>query len=438
MNIRNEEEKMPGPAAAVSLRSIVCAPLTRVQWIAGGLFFALLLVKVCVKAGDFTVYYAAGTRFLAGMSVHVLESSIFTYPTFAAMLMGLLSLPGYGLAKLVFFLLSFLGLVAGVRIINHYVLPDGRHGKIVFWLSLLICMRYIWSIFEYQQTDLLIFGLVLVGLHCYQQNRTVSGGFWAVAALLKANPLFLLVLPVLQQRWRVAALLVGLVAAGIIAPDVLKPAPAENTPASVTLPTVIVEKAGRENHREYRLEPLQDSYLEEYIGITFDNPSPWWQHTGNPMNQSLSIIPARLLPGLGFNSTLVFLGWCMLFSLLLAWQVRKGRSVFELGILCYTAFVLIGPMASKYHFIAFYGIWVMTLSRAWPALVSRSLVTWVFIVAVTILFGFTSKGIWGDFAVDLQHFGNIGLSGLALWLYCLFSPAGTDGESVRDPGRTGS
>ena len=213
------------------------------------------------------------------------------------MIMGLLSLPGYDLAKLVFFLLSFLGLVAGMRIINHHMLPVGRRGKVVFWLSLLICLRYIWSVFEYQQTDLMIFGLVLAGLHHYQQNRTASSGFWAVAALLKANPLFLLVLPVLQQRWRIAAMLVGLVAVGVIAPDVLKPAPAENPPAYVSLPTVIVEKEGRENYREYRLDPLQGTYLEEYIGITFGNPSPWWQYTGNPMNQSLFIIPAQPTSG---------------------------------------------------------------------------------------------------------------------------------------------
>ena len=49
-------------------------------------------------------------------------------------------------------------------------------------------------------------------------------------------------------------------------------------------------------------------------------------------------------------------------------------------------------MKSKYHFVTFYGIWVMTLICAWPALAARSLPTWSLIIVVAMLFGFTSRG----------------------------------------------
>ena len=146
-----------------SLKEIVFAPASWSALAVSSLAFLVLLIRTFTKAGDFSVYFAAGLRYLNGVSVHVIEPNVFSYPTFMALLMAPLTWLGHDAAKIIFFLANFAGLIVGVRIVSHYLLAalNPRNAQIVFWLSLLICSRYFLAVFNNQQTDLIVFALVV-------------------------------------------------------------------------------------------------------------------------------------------------------------------------------------------------------------------------------------------------------------------------------------
>ena len=128
--------------------------------------------------------------------------------------------------------------------------------------------------------------------------------------------------------------------------------------------------------------------------------------------QSLYRIVASRL-GKAIPSNLVLLGLCAFFGLLLLGATRRqGDSIFVLGLLFYTAFVLIGPQSSKPHFIAFFGL----LLFCWQdALLNRSWLKGICLASLSGLLGVKAvAGLLpaGPLARDL-----VGLAGFALWLY---------------------
>ena len=184
------------------------------------------------------------------------------------------------------FVTNFAGFIVGIRLLNHYLLEQNqrlepkRSKQIVFWLSFrdFVCaIFYLYSIIS--KLTFLVFGAVLVGLHFYQQKpRTFhSGGLWALAALIKANPLFMIILPVIQKRWLVLFTVIGLFSVGLILPDLLRPATNTQLGDAVTVPRVIIERDGRDNSWQYALNELQPSktpYLSEFLKLTLDSDGP--------------------------------------------------------------------------------------------------------------------------------------------------------------------
>ena len=172
----------------------------------------------------------------------------------------------------------------------------------------------------------------------------LSAPLWGLAALVKANPLYMLVLPATQFKWRLILIILAVFIGGLLLPDLLRPGGSvnDNNVASVSVPRVIIEREGGDNTWEFALKPLTDesfAYLREYAGITAADTGPkWWQDAGNRLNQSVTIVAMRLLPANDTVAMMVFLFWCVFFAGLVFWQSKRGRDVFELGLLCYGSF----------------------------------------------------------------------------------------------------
>ena len=388
------------------------------------LFFAFSLVRFLRKIGDFEVYYAAAWRYLHGFSIHLYEPNMFTYPTAAAMLHAPLTLFGYTGAKVIFFLLVFGCLLMGIHLTNTLLLGDGdvppRTRRIVFIAALICTSRYFLAVLDNQQTDLFIFGLVTLGIYLYQRQRGGASAAWAVPVLLKANPMFMVLLPVFQKRARVAIGMIALVAAAMILPDLLKPAPGENVHSTLTLPAHVIPRDGIIGEKEFVLVPAENSttaFLDEYLSLTIANEGPsWWEDLSNPQNQSLTRILLYHTPP-GLDARMVFLVLCLAFGgalFPLARASTGGPQLAITGILFYAAFVLIGPVSSKPHFVMLYGLF----TYAWYDLSRRfsygKLATLLLVGAVL---GFSSSGFLSEFSDRLAVLGHIGLTSLVLWLY---------------------
>ena len=91
------------PTESKQLKAIIFAPISRLSLGLGSTLFLILLARTFTKAGDFSVYFAAGYRYLNGFSIHVIEPNVFTYPTFTALLMAPLTWLGHDVAKVLFF-----------------------------------------------------------------------------------------------------------------------------------------------------------------------------------------------------------------------------------------------------------------------------------------------------------------------------------------------
>ena len=388
------------------------------------LFMAGLL-RYLWKMGDFEVYFAAGTRFLLGARIHPTEVNAFTYPTAAALLFTPLALLGHAVAKCLFYTISFVMLLVGIGITNRCVLgPSGETGRVrmlVCFVAVLFSLRYFLAAFANQQTDLIIFGLVNVGIYLYQVNSNKTFIAWSFPVILKANPLFMILWPIYEGRWRVASGILILVAVMIFLPDLLRYLiePGDLS-AQLILPASVMAREGGIGQKIFVLIPIADvpfTYFREYVSLTFSSTGhSWWEDSGNPLGQSLTRILLFLVP-VKLNGNVVFLLLCVVFSVALLVLVRQASgygNLFIIGILFYSAFVLIGPHSSKPHFIVIYGLLLYCFQHlAKNFKIARLL----FLCVIGTLLGFTSSGFLGEYANQTALYGHIGLATLALWVY---------------------
>ena len=327
---------------------------------------AVLFYHYLLQDGDFDVYWAATFRYLHGLQVHVAESNLFTYPTFAALLLMPLYPLGYTTAKVLFFLANVVVLAGALQVCHNQLLAPGRERFVVITLSLIFAVRSILAVFNNQQTDILIFGLIVFGLACFPVRSFKGVGLMAVAAGLKANPLFMFLLPVLTGRWRSAAVFVTVLAGLVMMPDAFKYAVTGTFLASeFSVPGAVLPKNGVVPLGQFKAVPASDEvfgYLKEHYRVTLSaSPSKihWWHDRHSKYakkNQSLYRILASRLDR-SVPSNYVLLGLCVFFGLLLIPLTRRCRGqLFVLGMLYYTAFILIGPQSSKPHFIGFYAL----------------------------------------------------------------------------------
>ena len=392
------------------------------QWLLRGLGLVVvgaLFYRYLVHDGDFDVYWAATFRFLHGLKVHIYEQNVFTYPTFASFLLLPVYPLGYSVGKILFFVVNVLILVGAVRVCQREILLETPARLAIIMISLLFSARSMLAVFNNQQTDILIFGLMIFGLAAWVRRPLAGASLMALAVALKANPLFMILLPAFKKRWRMVAVFL-LVTVGLIAvPDIAKYAVTDTwTSAEFTVPGSVLAKNDIVPQGHFRAEARDQDlwgYLREHYAMTL-SVSPdgvrWWQDRGSKGNQSLYRIVASRL-GKAIPSNLVLLGLCAFFGLLLFGATRRRKdSIFVLGLLFYTAFVLIGPQSSKPHFIAFFGL----LLFCWQdALLSRSWLKGICLALLSGLLGVKAIASLlpaGPLARDI-----VGLAGFALWLY---------------------
>ena len=387
------------------------------------LAFLVGLMRFLWKMGDFEVYFAAGRRFLLGASIHVVEPNPFTYPTGAALFFVPLTPVGHTIAKSAFFSISFALLLIGISLTNHSVFDSvtqsARTRSIVIFAALLFSLRYILAAFDNQQTDLIIFGLISVGLYLYQSRSNGVVIAWSIPIVLKANPLFMILFPLFQRRWNVVISLVVLGVALVLLPDISKYlVKTEVDTAELILPAHVIPRHGSIEEKVFAIFPIAKTplvYLQEYVSINFTNTGlSWWEL--NLKNQSLSRIVLHLVP-LKLNANYVFLSLCIAFSIALLFLTTRGikpENLFITGVLFYSAFILIGPQSSKPHFIVIYGLLLYCFQHLSQHF---SIPRLCFLCAIGITLGFTSSGFLDEYADQLETNGLIGLTTFVLWIY---------------------
>ena len=285
--------------------------------------------------------------------------------------------------------------------------------------ALLFSLRYILAAFDNQQTDLIIFGLISIGLYFYQSQSNGVVIAWSIPIILKANPLFMILLPLFQRRWVVVISLVVLVATLVLLPDISKYlVKTEADTTELILPAHVFPRDGSIERKVFAIFPIAKThlaYLEEYLSLNFASSElSWWEV--NLKNQSLSRIVLYLIP-LELNANYVFLALCITFSialLLLTTRGIKPENVFITGMLFYAAFVLIGPQTSKPHFIVVYSLLLYSFQHLFKRF---SITRFCFLGAIGIVLGFTSSGFLGGYADKLETNGLIGLTVFVLWIY---------------------
>lgn len=379
----------------------------------------MLFYRYMVHDGDFDVYWAATFRFLHGLKIHLYEQNVFTYPTFASFMLLPVYPLGYTVGKILFFTVNVIFLVSAIYVCQREVLYGSAVRTATLVIALLFSFRSMLAVFNNQQTDIVIFGLVILGLAAFARVPVLAASLMALAAGLKANPLFMVLLPVYKKRWAAVGVFLGLTTVLVAAPDLAKFAVSETwRDSSFTVPGSVLPKRDTVPQGQFKAEAIAGgmwSYLREHYEMTLSTSSDevrWWQDRGSAGNQSLYRIVATRL-GHTTPSNVVLFGLCAAFALLLllATHIRKN-AVFVLGLLFYTGFILIGPQSSKPHFIAFFGL----LLFCWQdALAKQSWWKIIVLAVLSSLLGIKAAALLlppGALARDI-----VGLAGLGLWLY---------------------
>jgi len=408
--------------------------LRLVLWLCAALWFAFNLARLLFDDADFEPYFAGALRWLQGAALYVNEDNDFIYPPSLAMLLVPLAPLPQAAARLCFYLLNFSAVLLGMRWLHRTLppLPAPRRALVIV-LALFGSFRFFQALFDNQQLDGLVFGTVLAGGLLWARGRELWGAAcWALAAGLKANPAFLVLLLLFRGRWRAAGIFAAALAALLLLPDLLRPEFRAAPGASFSLPKRVTDPGG-EAERYALLPPGDGGHLGDFLRFNFTRSgsqlsrsgadpgggdAAWWgaDASHNHLSQSLTRITLRWLPfatGVG-----AFLFWCAAFgAALLLLCLLRNPAPFPLALLGYGAFVLIGPVSSKPHFIAFYGLllwcWASLLR---PARISRAGLA--VLLPATLLMGGSARGLVGGAASNaLADFGHIGLCALAVWGY---------------------
>ncbi|MGH6683186.1 MAG: glycosyltransferase family 87 protein, partial [Pseudolabrys sp.] len=139
-------------------------------------------------------------------------SKLFSYPPAFAFLMTPFALMPMGLRVAIWYLIS-VGASIGCFVVSEKLvmrLLPGRWSEAeLAWLRLttvLLSLKFVLAVFEYQAYDTLAALCVLVGLWAIVANRTfVSGAILALATAIKATPLVFLPYLLVKRRFLAAA-----------------------------------------------------------------------------------------------------------------------------------------------------------------------------------------------------------------------------------------
>ena len=192
----------------------------------GLLLLAVELINGRFWLNDFRVYYGAANALLHGEPLygvaHGLDSGIFKYAPFMAVLFVPFALLPYTLAAIVFYLVilaAFIAAVLRADKLDREHLPGDRTGQYApLFLTALIGIVHLHRELHLGNINVILLLALLVALDLLVQRRILQSGI-VLGAVMMAKPHFVVLLPLLllhrEFRATITALLTAVVCVGV-------------------------------------------------------------------------------------------------------------------------------------------------------------------------------------------------------------------------------
>jgi hypothetical protein len=159
------------------------------------------------KHKDYPLWYEVGRKVLTGGDLYPDSDRPFhfLYPPFAAVLLAPFSLFGRAASILCIGLANVASWLAAARLSDRLSGVPGRRPWWLLVLPSLICLPFIWDMYDLGQPNLMLLAIVLAGLVLLRGRREwAAGAMFAAATALKAFPVAILPYLLWRRRWRAA------------------------------------------------------------------------------------------------------------------------------------------------------------------------------------------------------------------------------------------
>ena len=344
----------------------------RILW---GLIAALILVGLIPflrkKTSELPVYIQGAERMVAGQEIYrPAEPKPFTYPPFFGLpFVPLAVLPKALQRPLWYFinvalLLWILFFLQGLLLRWRELSPGGSRASSLpqwtLWLFVgLLSARHLSAVFENQSHDLLILGLMVLGLRFLQRSPASESGAGlsvGLAAACKATPLLFAPMFFWQGRFRALFALLLTVLIATLLPDVLTPREDGRFWVEAWVSTFL---SGLQPGAAAQSKGAWSAwnYLNQSLGGTLYRLLTHVDGRGDPHVFDVAVlqVPRTVLKFLGIGLDLLLLGF-MFFVTRRSKEERKELHLLTLPrhlgefALVACAMVLLSPMSSKSHF----------------------------------------------------------------------------------------
>jgi hypothetical protein len=370
---------------------------------------------------DFRVYYGAAQALLAGEALygvaHGLDSGLFKYAPFMALVYVPFALLPYGVAASLQYLLiagAFIGAVLRAdRLLRTHLLHGRAAAHLPLFLTALVGVVHLHRELHLGNINVMLLWLLLLALEQLLNGRERSAGLLIGLALL-AKPHFAILLPLLALRGRIQVLVTTIlvVVAGLLVPGLFL-----GLKGNTELLGQWLDVMGQ--HNAALIYTGGDAY--EAVNTVY---SLLWrsllQHLGIPPAQGLALAILALI--------------AVAFAALLWMDHRRGRDVRATLLFQFLLLVALVPsltLTDTEHFLFALPLVAWLLHH----LVPRADPRWLAFLAMPILFAY--GGNWEDALGPMSRWmvhhgvlgaGNMGLVILSCYLY--FRP----GSNTMAPG----
>jgi hypothetical protein len=192
-------------------------------------FFVGYGIPTFLNDGDFPTLLFGSERLISRSTITLSGKYWFTYPPFFAFIMIPLAIIPFPAAKLIWYLINWACLISCIFMIKHLVFQTNGFGLIPSqkknWILLggcFITVKYILSVFENQQFDLLVFFFCLSGLFCIFRKKEILGSSLVAAGIsIKCTPLLFLPYFAVKRKWKVVCATTTFTVVFSLLPDIL-------------------------------------------------------------------------------------------------------------------------------------------------------------------------------------------------------------------------
>ena len=387
------------------------------------LFFIGYGIPTFLNDGDLPTLLFGSERLISRSAITLAGKYWFTYPPFFAFLMIPLAIIPFPAAKILWYLITWSCLVSCILMIRHLIFqtdgfsltPNAERNWIVLG-GCLITVKYILSVFENQQFDLLVFFFCLSGLFCIFRNKEILGSSLLAAGIsIKCTPLLFLPYFAVKRKWKVVYVTTIVAAILSFLPDVLffngRFSYFIDWFSKIVFYHPLLAKLGDPGFTGGSLAPgFGVNYLNQSLGVLI------YRMFSAEATQCINNI-GQLDDGTVTIVKYVIFGVVLLLPLIiLRKKVFNKFSEVEFPILLETAgifvlMVLFSPMSSKAHFnTLLYG---NTLLVALYVIKREKTILWAIIFPIFLL-QFTARGMIGHDNAD--YFYQLGVTTISALL----------------------